>query len=78
MTIAGVGIKFTIQTGIISKICPTLEYKCGKRWGRSDEVVKRHEKSILGKLGAILKLAKEEIGSKYPLRYIKISPLQCS
>jgi len=36
---------------MISKIPPSAEYKQGNRKGRGEQVVKRYEKSILGKLG---------------------------
>jgi hypothetical protein len=39
------------RTGTTSKICLIAEYKRGNRRGRGEEVVKRYEKSILGKSG---------------------------
>jgi hypothetical protein len=39
------------RTAMTSKICQTTEYKWRKRRGRSEVVVERYEKSILGKPG---------------------------
>jgi len=42
--------KQTTTTGTTSEIFLTAEYKQGNKRGRSEEVMARYEKSVLGKL----------------------------
>jgi len=64
-----------LRTPMTSKICQTTHYKCIKRRGRSEEVVERYERSILGKLWTTQRLEKEGFLTKHPSRYMKNFPL---
>jgi len=58
----------------MSKICQTTKYKQRRRRGRGEEVVKRYEKSILGKSGTTKRLEIEGSGTKHPSRNMKSLP----